>query len=193
MSWQTGTGAPTLPPGPTSSRAWLYGSGAIQYFFARDRITMPRKFDPERFADRMREVSALMDPQSRPVGVFRARRQAHHHENMADYAQSPYAGSSTTSRLSRRWARPASRISCAFTSRPGADHMGMGAPSSVDMLELLTAWVEKGKPPGDLVQARQQTKPPFGGRRAPDVPLSGYPHYQGGDVNKAESFLCKAP
>ena len=32
VSWQTGTSRQTLPPAADSSRAWLYGSGAIQYF-----------------------------------------------------------------------------------------------------------------------------------------------------------------
>src|SRR5207247_10901922 len=52
VSWQTGTGAPTLPPGPASSRAWLYGSGATQFFFARDPNYDASKFDPASFAER---------------------------------------------------------------------------------------------------------------------------------------------
>ena len=72
--------------------------------------------------------------------------------------------------------------------------MGVGAPSSVDMLEVLTEWVEKGKAPSELVQVRQETKPPFAGVAArPMCRYPAYPHYQGGDVSKAESFLCKEP
>src|SRR5262245_41189895 len=59
VSWQTGNAPPALPAGPTSSRAWLYGSGAVQYFFAREPGMDPRKFDPARYADRLRQVSAL--------------------------------------------------------------------------------------------------------------------------------------
>jgi feruloyl esterase len=43
---------------------------------------------------------------------------------------------------------------------PGADHMGMGAPDSVNMLEVLVDWVEKGRLPCDLVQARQEPTAP---------------------------------
>jgi feruloyl esterase len=62
------------------------------------------------------------------------------------------------------------------------------------MLEPLIAWVEKGKPPGDLVQASQETKPPFivAGAR-PMCRYPAYPHYQGGDVAKPESFQCRTP
>ena len=52
VSWQTGTARRRCPPGPTSSRAWLYGSGAIQYFIARDPNYDPRRFDPDAFAER---------------------------------------------------------------------------------------------------------------------------------------------
>src|SRR3954471_16327058 len=54
-SWQTGEAAPTLPPRPSASRAWLYGSGAIQYFYARDPAFDPRRFDAQAHATRVRE------------------------------------------------------------------------------------------------------------------------------------------
>ncbi len=72
--------------------------------------------------------------------------------------------------------------------------MGVGAPSSVDMLEVLTEWVEKRKAPSELVQVRQETKPPFAVVAArPMCRYPAYPHYQGGDVFMAESFMCKEP
>ena len=48
---------------------------------------------------------------------------------------------------------------------PGADHVGIGAPSSVDMIEVLIDWVERGQAPGDLVQARARGEAAF--RRSP--------------------------
>jgi hypothetical protein len=195
VSWQTGTGAPTLPPGPTSSRAWLYGSGTVQYFFARDPSYDVTKFDPTQFADRLREISTLMDATNPDLSAFSARGgKLLIYENMADYAQSPYAGieyyKSVVGKIGQSNVDDFMRLYLT----PGADHMGVGAPSSVDMLEVLIEWVEKGRAPRDLVQVRQDTKPPFAVLAArPMCRYPAYPHYQGGDVIKAESFKCKEP
>lgn len=194
-SWQTGTAAPTLPPGPTNSRAWLYGSGAVQYFFARDPNYDVTKFDPAHFADRMREISALMDSTNPDLSAFSARgAKLIMYENMADYAQSPYAGIDYYNSVVARMGQASADMFMRLYVTPGADHMGVGAPSSVDMLEVLTGWVEKGSAPGDLVQMRQETKPPFSVLAArPMCRYPAYPHYRGGDAAKAESFMCKVP
>jgi hypothetical protein len=195
VSWQTGTAAPTLPPGPTSSRAWLYGSGTVQYFFARDLNYDVSKFDPAQLADRMREISALMDSTNPDLSAFSARGgKLIMYENMADYAQSPYAGIEYYKSVVAKMGAANVENFFRLYLTPGADHMGVGAPSSVDMLEALTAWVENGRAPGELVQVRQETKAPFAVLAArPMCRYPAYPHYQGGDVFKAESFMCKEP
>jgi len=80
---------------------------------------------------------------------------------MADYAQSPYAGidyyKSVVAKMGATNVENFLRLYVA----PGVDHIGVGAPSSVDLLEVLTDWSENGT------------------------------HYQGGDVTKAESFVCR--
>jgi feruloyl esterase len=194
VSWQTGTAAPTLPPGPTSSRAWLYGSGTVQYFFARDPNYDVTKFDPAQFADRMREISALMDSTNPDLSTFSARGgKLIMYENMADYAQSPYAGIEYYRSVAAQMGEASVDRFMRLYVTPGADHMGVGVPSSVDVLEVLTEWVEKGKAPGELVQVRHETKPPFVALGArPMCRYPAYPHYQGGDVTKAESFKCRA-
>jgi len=167
----------------------------VQYFFARDPNYDVTKFDPAQFADRMREISALMDSTNPDLSVFSARGgRLIMYENMADYAQSPYAGieyyKSVVAKLG------AANVDNFFRLyvTPGADHMGVGAPSSVDMLDVLTEWVEKGKAPGELVQVREDTKAPFAVVAArPMCRYPAYPHYRGGDVTKAESFMCKEP
>jgi hypothetical protein len=194
VSWQTGTGAPTLPPGPTSSRAWLYGSGATQYFFARDPNFDAAKFDPAQFTDRLKEVSALMDSTNPDLSAFSARGgKLIIYENMADYAQSPYAGIDYYKSAVAKMGTASTDNFLRLYVTPGADHMGSGAPASVDLLKALTAWVEKGSAPGELVEVAQETKPPFAVVAArPMCRYPAYPHYQGGDANKAESFQCKA-
>lgn len=195
VSWQTGTAAPTLPPGPASSRAWLYGSGAVQFFFARDPNYDVTRFDPAQFADRMREISALMDSTNADLQAFSARGgKLIVYENMSDYAQSPYAGIDYYKSVVGRMGQAGADGFMRFYITPGADHMGVGAPSSVDMLEVLTDWVERGKTPGDLVQQLHEAKPPFAVVSArPMCRYPAYPHYRGGELTKAESFMCKTP
>jgi feruloyl esterase len=116
------------------------------------------------------------------------------YENMADYAQSPYAGIEYYRSVVERLGQASVTDFMRLYVTPGADHMGVGAPSSVDLLEVLIEWVEKGKAPGDLVQFHQETKPPFAVRSArPMCRYPAYPHYVGGDATKAESFACQMP
>jgi tannase/feruloyl esterase len=193
VAWQTGTAPPTLPPGPTSSRAWLYGSGTIQYFFARDPNYDVTKFKPIDFTDRARAVSALMDSTNPDLTGFASRGgKLIMYENMADYAQSPYAGIGYYQSVVEKMGGDSVDRFLRLYVTPGADHMGVGAPSSVDLLDALTSWVEKGTAPGDLVQVRQDTKAPFAILAArPMCRYPAYPHYNGGDAAKAESFACK--
>jgi len=191
-SWQTGSAPPTIPPGPASSRAWLYGSGAIQYFIARDPQYDPRRFNPDEFVGRMREVSALMDSTDPDLTAFAARGgKLIISEHMADYAQSPYAGVEYYKSVLERMGQDAADGFLRLYVTPGADHMGIGSPSAVDMVEVLSDWVEKGKAPGDLVQATHELKPPFAVTAArPMCRYPAFPRYRGGDTSKAESFEC---
>jgi feruloyl esterase len=195
VSWQTGTAAPTLPPGPSSSRAWLYGSGTVRFFFARDPDYDVTRFDPAQFAGRMREISALMDSTHADLSAFSAHGgKLIMFENMADYAQSPYAGIEYYKSVVGRMGEARVDGFMRLYVTPGADHMGVGAPSSVDMLDVLTGWVESGKAPGDLVQQLHEAKPPFA--VVSDRPMCrypAYPHYRGGEAAKAESFTCTTP
>jgi feruloyl esterase len=191
-AWQSGDAPPTLPPGPASSRAWLYGSGAIQYFIMRDPNSDPRTFNPDDHAGRMREVSALMDSTDPDLTAFMARGgKLIISEHMADYAQSPYAGVEYYKSVIARMGQPAAEIFLRLYVTPGADHMGIGAPSSVDMVEVLSEWVERGNGPGDLVQAAHELKPPFAVTATrPMCRYPAFPRYRGGDATRAESFEC---
>jgi feruloyl esterase len=192
-SWQTGTAPPTLPPGPTSSRAWLYGSGAVQYFFAKDANFDPRNFNPDVHADRIREISALMDSTNPDLLAFYLRGgKLIISEHMADYAQSPYAGIEYYASVVAKMGRRAAETFLRLYVTPGADHMGVGAPTGVDMLEVLVDWVEHGKAPGELVQVAQEPAPPFAVTAArPMCRYPDYPHYIAGDRQRAESYACR--
>src|SRR6185503_5346584 len=104
-------------------------------------------------------------------------------EHMADYAQSPYAGVDYYKSVVARMGQPATDSFLRLYVTPGADHMGIGAPSAVDMVEILSDWVERGKAPGDLVQARHELKPGFAVVRArPMCRYPAFPRYRAGDV-----------
>jgi hypothetical protein len=168
---------------------------AVQYF-VRQATFDPRRFDPEAHAERLRQVSSLMDSSNRDLSAFAARGgKLIVGEHMADYAQSPYAGIEYYRAVVARMGQPAVDAFMRLYVTPGADHMGMGAPSSVDLLTVLTEWVEKGKAPGELVQVRQQPEPPFAVMMSrPMCRYPAYPRYRGsGDPQVATSFECVAP
>jgi feruloyl esterase len=144
----------------------------------------------------MQEVSQLMDSMNPDLSAFAARGgKLIISEHMADYAQSPYAGIDyylrVTERAAQRYGQGNVDGFLRLYVTPGADHMGMGAPSSVDMVEILSDWVERGKAPGDLVQASYELKPPFAVIASrPMCRYPAFPRYRGGDASKAESFEC---
>ena len=110
---------------------------------------------------------------------------------MADYAQSPYAGIEYYKAVVARMGQGNADGFLRLYVTPGADHMGIGVPSSVDMLGILSDWVERGSAPGDLAQATHDLKPPFAVLRArPMCRYPAFPRYRGGDTAKAESFEC---
>lgn len=193
-SWQTGSGAPTLPPGPGSSRAWLYGSGAVQYFYARDPKFDPRGYDPAAFAERVLQVSLLMDSTNPNLHAFATRGgKLIVAEHMADYAQSPYAGIDYYRSVLGNMGEATVDGFMRLYVTPGADHMGMGAPSGVDMLQVLVDWAEKGKAPGELVQASLEPQPPFAvTSERPMCRYPAFPRYVGGSPRLAQSFRCSA-
>jgi Tannase and feruloyl esterase len=191
-AWWLGGAAPTMPPRPNNGIAWQFGSGAIQYFYARDPQFDLMQYTPEKFADRVREVSALMDATNPDLGPFAARGgKLLMLENMADYAQSPYAGigyyESVVARLGQA---NADRFLRLYTA-PGVDHVGSGAPGNVDMLATLVDWVERGKAPTGLQIVDQSLAPPFAVTRArPLCEWPRWPRFKGGDAALAASFEC---
>jgi tannase/feruloyl esterase len=193
-AWFTGEAPPVSPPAQNNSRAWQFGSGAIQYFYARDGKYDLRKYDPNRFRERILQVSGLMDSMNPDLSAFRARGgKLIMLEHMADYAQSPYAGieywQSVVARMGQAGVDPFARLYVA----PGVDHVGTGAPANIDMLSVLADWVERGRAPGDLEVVAQDRVPPFAvsGSR-PLCRWPTYPHYKGGAQNRAGSYECRA-
>jgi feruloyl esterase len=191
-AWWLGSAPPALPPQPENGIAWVFGAGGIQHIFTRDPDFDVRKYDPENFKARVREVSELMDSTNPDLAAFKA------HggklimlEHMSDYAQSPYAGINYFRAVQQRLGdRNVAEFARLYTA-PGVDHVGSGAPSNVDMLSVLVDWVENGRAPGDLVALEQQPALPVTTDRAlPLCQWPAWPHYKSGDPKTAASFAC---
>ncbi|MDB5946179.1 MAG: tannase/feruloyl esterase family alpha/beta hydrolase [Ramlibacter sp.] len=193
VSWQTGSAPQTYPAGAGTSRAWLYGSGALQYFVARNVDFDPRTFKPEDRAQRVLEISQLMDSTDPDLSAFKARGgKLVMSEHLADYAQSPYAGIEYYRSVVAKMGQPAADDFLRLYTTPGADHVGTGAPVGIDMLQVLVDWVEHGRAPLDLVQVSLEAVPPY--PVTASRPMCRWPavlRYRGhGDKERASSFEC---
>jgi hypothetical protein len=191
-AWWLGAAAPSLPPAPNNSIAWFYGAGAIRYFYMRDPNGDLMKYTPAAHAARVREVSALMDSTNPDLSAFAARgSKLLMLENLADYAQSPYAGTGYYESVVRRLGQGAVDGFMRLYTAPGVDHVGTGGPSNADFLGTLAGWVERGERPPVLQLIEQSAKPPFAVQRSrPLCQWPAWPRYKGGDANLATSFEC---
>ena len=192
MAWWTGATAPSLPPQPSNGIGWFYGAGAIQYFYARNPNLDVSTYQMRDHAARVKEISALMDSTNPDLSAFHARGgKLIMMENMADYAQSPYAGIGYYESVIQKMGADTPATFIRLYTAPSVDHVGSGAPANVDMLGALSDWVERGRAPGTLELLEQSVSLPVQRLRArplcqwPLVPL-----YQSGDVNNAASFKC---
>ena len=191
-AWWVGNSAPTQPAKPDNGIAWFFGSGTLRHIIVRDPGYDVTKYRPELYHTRVLEVSALMDATNPDLSVFHARGgKLMMLENMADYAQSPYAGIGYYESVVQRMGRDTADKFIKLFVAPGVDHVGSGAPGNVDALSALTAWVERGEAPARLTVADQALGLPFATTR--ELPLCEWPlwpKYQGGDPNKPLSFQC---
>ncbi len=192
-AWYSGDSAPVSPPLPTNSRAWQYGSGAIQYFYARDGKFDLSGYSPNDFRARVLQVSALMDATDPDLARFYQRSgKLIILEHMADFAQSPYAGIDYFQTVVKRMGRGTVDQFVRLYAAPGVDHVGTGAPANVDMLQVLADWVERDLAPGTLEVYTQERSAPFA--RTDSRPLCrwpAYPHFAAGERTQASSYRCR--
>jgi feruloyl esterase len=125
-------------------------------------------------------------------------------ENMADYAQSPFAGIAYYRSVVAKMTQTVVDRFIRLYAAPGTNHGGSGVsgttgspvPQYVDLLSVLDAWVDKEQAPADaLIQTAQGTTSPFGVTASrPMCRYPKYPHYSGsGNPNSAPSFTCVEP
>ncbi|WOH66784.1 tannase/feruloyl esterase family alpha/beta hydrolase [Bradyrhizobium sp. BWA-3-5] len=192
-AWWLGKAAPVQPPAPNNGIAWIYGAGGIQYVFARDPKLDVTTYKPDDHKERLLQVSRLMDSTDPDLGRFAARGgRLVILENMADYAQSPYAGIRYFENVQRKLGTEKVAEFARLYTAPGVDHVGSGAPANVDILAVLVDWVEHGKAPGDLEVTEQRLDTPAfeTTRSLPLCQWPAWPHYKSGPVDRAASFTC---
>ena len=202
--WVTATQAAVFPApaGSGQGRQWSFGNAAVRYFVLRNGAADPFAYSPDAHADRVRQISALMDSTNPDLSAFAAHGgKLIVKEHMADYAQSPFAGISYYQSVVSKMGQTAVDQFMRLYVTPGVAHGGGGVsgttgepiPQYVDLLGALERWVERSEPPGDLVQNFVEANPPFAVTASrPMCRFPGYPRYRGtGDPKMASSFACE--
>ncbi len=191
-AWWVGNSAPTQPAKPDNGIAWLFGSGTLRHIIVRDPAYDVTKYRPELYHTRVLEVSALMDSTNPDLSAFHARGgKLIMLENMADYAQSPYAGIAYYESVVKKMGADTAKNFIKLYTAPGVDHVGAGAPGNVDMLTALAQWAEQGEAPSRLSVVDQTLTLPIATAR--ELPLCEWPlwpKYSAGDPTKPLSFQC---
>lgn len=208
QAWVTGARPPAFPSGGGHSIHWNYGNNVLRFFIARDAKLDPRGYAPERHRAGVERISALMDSTNPDLTAFHARGgRLLIRENMGDYAQSPLAGIAYFNAVVERMGEAKVNEFVRLYASSASAHSGVGrsittgeeVPTSIDLLDVLDAWVSQGNAPQDtLVQVRKSAAPPFETLASrPLCRYPGYPHYNGyrqnppGDPKNAASYACR--
>jgi feruloyl esterase len=202
--WVSNGAAPSLPPTANDGRGVVYGSSYARYVIARDAGFDIRGYTPQRFQQRIQEVSALMDSTNPDLSAFYARGgKLIIRENTGDWAQSPLAGiqyyQSVVARMGASDADKFMRLYVSSASSHGGSAAslttGTEVPTNHDLLSTLDAWASGGTAPADaLTQVRNAKAAPFA--TIATRPMCRYPAYPryvaGGDPLQASSYQCVA-
>jgi len=203
LAWVTGPKPAQFPlPDPAQQgRQWYYGNGGIRYLVARDPNYNTFDYAPDKFRERVLEISKLMDSTNPDLSAF-----AKHggklllKDNAHDFAKSANNTIAYYKSVVTTMGRDSVDRFVRFYVNPGVSHSGAGVsgtdgsalPRAVDFLGVLDAWVTKGDAPETLAQTAQAPAPPFTvSATRPLCRYPAYPHYKGGPPNEAASFACR--
>ena len=191
-----------IPRDARQGTGWVFGGGMLRYFVMRDSSADPMTYTPAAYADRLRTLSDLMDATNPDLSAFAARGgKLIMKEHMADFAQSPFAGTEYYETVVARMGQATVDRFMRLYVTPGATHGGTGVsgttnqpiPTNVDLLGALDAWVDAGRAPAKtLVQTTVATTSPSAVLESrPMCSYPQYPRYLGsGDPKQATSFEC---
>jgi feruloyl esterase len=177
----------------------------VQYGILKDPTLNLLDFTLAGAAERIQRASALIDSTNPDLSRFFARGgKMILKSSSSDYAVNPQMLSAWYEAvLARQGAAQVDRH-LRYYVLPNTGHSGDGAslttgvpiPSRIDMIRLLTAWVEEASVPPDApVLSTMAVLPPF--TVSATKPMCRYPLYpryrEGGDPAAASSYVCSAP
>jgi feruloyl esterase len=215
-SWMTGTVAPTFTAAPNVTgigNLFAYGNGYVRYFIAQNKDFNPLTYNPDTYKERVLAVSALMDSTNPDLTAFMNRGgKLILAVDMADTAQSPYAGlnysttvvtkmgSAAVDTFMRTYALtglPHTSSGIAASTTP-VNAPAYGIPARYDWLAALDRWSTNGIPPADqVVVTTTGALPPYNVTASkPVCRYPNYPKYIGTGTtggNLASNYVCTAP
>ena len=215
-SWLTGTVAPTFTVAPNISgigNLFSFGNGVVRYFIAQNKDFNPLTYDPNAYMARVQAVSAVMDSTNPDLTTFMNRGgKLILADDMADTAQSPYAGLNYSTSVVAKMGSTAVNSFMRTYALPGLPHTSSGIaasttpvnapaygiPARYDWLAALDAWSTNGTPPPDQpVVTTTGALPPYTVTASKPVCLyPNYPRYTGTGTsggNLASNYSCVAP
>jgi hypothetical protein len=146
----------------------------------------PLKFDFDRDVQRTRNTEMLSDADSTFLQTFADHGKMIVYNGLSDQGMAPSVLADWYDQVVRDNGESI-RESVRLFLIPGMCHCDGGkATDQFDMLEAIMAWVEEGRAP-DRIKA---TGVSFPGVSRPLCPYPFVARYKGGDVNKADSFVC---
>jgi feruloyl esterase len=126
-----------------------------------------------------------------------------YHSAATDYLTNPRGQAAMYEAVVKRYGQGKIDKSVRYYITPDANHGSMsvsatdGTPQAryMDIETYLENWVEKGTAPPDAIpQVLMDPKPPYTVQRSrPLCRYPKYPHYNGGDPDKMESYTCATP
>jgi len=183
---------PTIPPSPVANFGLaVLADPLIRFAIVHDPDFNSLTFDPAKYADRVAEVSRLIDANNPDLSAFKKRGgKVLMLHGTIDFAISPFNTTAYYKRVIKAMGKKATDSFLRYYLVPGFGHGSGKFILQWDPLTALENWVEKGKAPKNLVatDAAKDTA----GRTRPMCEYPSYPAYKKGatDPNKAENFYC---
>jgi pimeloyl-ACP methyl ester carboxylesterase len=187
------TPVPSVPPAQGDAFQYKPSDATIRYIITKDLTLDTLTFDPDQWAARIVEMSAIVDANSVDLTPFMSRGgRLILIVGAIDDSISPHNTLTYYNRLVTRFGQATLDTFVRFYHIPGFGHGNGVFNAKYDSLGALDAWVDGGKAPGTLVavDANAQNRK----RTRPMCVYPTWPKYNGsGDVDQAGSFSCVAP
>lgn len=191
VAWLTMTPQPGLPAQPNLGQPGM----TLQYGILKNPAFNLLNFSIEPYREKIVTASRLLDASNPDLSVFFARGgKLIVKSNAADYSVNPQAMYRYHDALIARLGQRAVDAHLRLYVLPGAGHNGDGTsalngapiPQYVDLVTMMTDWVERGATPPDAPLLMSKT-----GATQPLCRYPLYPHYMGGgDAGRAENWRC---